>query len=312
MRLLLLGADGQLGFELHRSLAPLGVISPTTRSGTLAGGGAAHALDLTDGRRLEALIAEVRPDWIINAAAYTAVDTAETERDLAGAVNGHALAVIGRSARAVGARVLHYSTDYVFDGSAERPYVSDDRPAPVNAYGASKLLGEELLLASGAPHLIVRTAWVYAARGRNFLRTMLRLGREREALRVVADQFGAPTSARLIAAASAAMLARMGTAPADDPRFGLYHLTASGRTSWHGFAQAIIERAHAQGLLARAPVVEAISSAEFPTAAARPASSLLDCRALEQAFGLTLPAWQDDLARVLGEYDAPLGKPSPA
>lgn len=291
MKLLLLGADGQVGFELRRSLLGLGHVRACTRA----------EADLAQHDALAALIAAERPDWIINAAAYTAVDLAEDQPELAHQINGEALRVIGASAKAVGARVLHYSTDYVFAGTEPGARQVSDGCAPVGAYGQSKLAGERALQISGASHLILRTAWVYAARGKNFLRTMLRLGAEREQLRVVADQHGTPTSARLIAQVSALMIGAMRTAPASDLRYGVYHLTAAGQTTWHGFATALLQAAFARDLLTRVPDVLAIRSDEFPTKAKRPHYSVLDCKKLEMNFGLQLPAWQLPMELVLDE-----------
>ncbi|AVP98494.1 dTDP-4-dehydrorhamnose reductase [Ahniella affigens] len=291
MKLLLLGADGQVGFELRRSLLGLGHVRACTRT----------EADLSQHDALAALIAAERPDWIINAAAYTAVDRAEDQPELAHQINGEALSVIGASAKAIGARVLHYSTDYVFAGTEPGARQVSDACAPIGVYGASKLAGERALQVSGAPHLILRTAWVFAARGKNFLRTMLRLGAEQEQLRVVADQHGTPTSARLIAQVSALMIAALRTAPANDLRFGAYHVTAAGQTTWHGFATALLQAAVARGLMARMPEVLAIRSDAFPTKAKRPHYSVLDCKKLEMNFGLQLPAWQVPMELVLDE-----------
>lgn len=291
MNILLLGADGQVGFELRRSLLGLGTVRACTRA----------EADLSQHDALAALIAAERPDWIINAAAYTAVDQAEDQPALAHQINGAALGVIGAAAKVIGARVLHYSTDYVFAGTEPGARQVSDTCAPVGAYGQSKLAGERALQISGASHLIVRTAWVYAARGKNFLRTMLRLGAEREQLSVVADQHGTPTSARLIAQASALMIGALRLAPASDLRYGLYHLTAQGQTTWHGFATALLAAAVNRGLLMRLPEVRAIRSDEFPTKAKRPHYSVLDCKKLEMNFGLKLPHWQLPMELVLDE-----------
>jgi dTDP-4-dehydrorhamnose reductase len=304
MSILLLGADGQVGYELHRALAPLAAVIATTRKGVLPGLIACRRCDLDDHEGLRALITSQRPRWIVNAAAYTAVDRAEDESELARRVNGEALAVIGAAARLIGARVVHFSTDYVFSGAAMQPWREDDATAPLGAYGRSKLAGEVALRESGAAHLIFRTAWVYAPRGANFLRTMLRLARERDRLTVVADQTGTPTPARLIAEASALVMHALRDAAGDDPRFGTYHLTASGHTSWHGFASAIVEHAHRIGLIEHPPEVAAITTAEFPTKAQRPAYSVLDTTKLQSTFGLTLPDWREGLARVIGEITA--------
>lgn len=291
MKMLLLGADGQVGFELRRSLLGLGTVKSCSRA----------EADLSQPEALDALIRSERPDWIINAAAYTAVDLAEDQPELAHRINAEALGVIGAAAKATGARVLQYSTDYVFAGTEPGARQVSDACAPIGAYGQSKLAGERALQVSGAAHLIVRTAWVYAARGKNFLRTMLRLGAEREQLRVVADQHGTPTSARLIAQVSALMVSALRQAPPNDLRYGTYHLTAAGQTTWHGFAHALLAGARARGLLARMPEVLAIRSDEFPTKARRPQYSVLDCRKLEMNFGLQLPPWQLPMELVLDE-----------
>lgn len=304
MKILLLGADGQVGFELDRALAPLGRVVATTRAGRLPGGAPCRALDLADFDAARALVLDERPDWIVNAAAWTRVDDAESETDLAFRINGHAPGILGAAAAAVGARVLHYSTDYVFAGTGNRPWREDDPTDPINAYGRSKLEGETQLRAATPAHLVLRVAWVYAARGRNFLRTMLRLAAERAELRVVADQVGAPTPARWIAEASAHAIARLGLAAPGDRRFGTFHLAPAGSTSWHGFAGAIVARAAAAGLIARAPSVVALGSHEFPTPARRPAWSVLDAGALREAFGLALPDWSRGLDAVVGEIAA--------
>ncbi len=300
MKLLLLGANGQVGFELHRSLAPLGEIVAATRTGALPGASACERADLAETGALATLIDRVAPDWIVNASAYTAVDRAEDERELARRVNGDALRVIGERARARGAAVLHYSTDYVFGGNGTRPYREDDATAPLNAYGASKLAGEVALRESGARHLVFRTAWVYASRGQNFLRTMLKLAATRDRLTVVADQRGAPTPARLLAEVAAHAIARFGPeTPAD--RWGIYHVAASGETSWCEFARTIVERAAAAGLIGRAPEVAAIASTDYPTRARRPAYSVLDTGKIERALGLAMPPWERGVEACIAE-----------
>ncbi len=301
-RILLLGAGGQVGFELHRSLAPLGEVLPVTREGTLPGAGSALAVDLSQPESLVALLDAQQPDIIVNAAAYTAVDRAESEPEAALAINAQAPETLAQWCAKRDALLVHYSTDYVFDGTASRPYREDDDTAPLGVYGRSKLAGEEAIRASGAEHLILRTAWVYAARGHNFLRTMLRLGREREMLRVVADQRGSPVPARWLAAATAAALAR-GSYIGEAARSasGTYHLAASGETSWHEFAVAILARAHAAGFIERIPQVQAIATAEYPAPARRPAYSRLDSEKFAQVFGLRLPDWRVGLEQTLGE-----------
>ena len=295
VRILLLGANGQVGHELLAALAPLGEVIAATRSGELESGAPCLRADLADAASLRVALDGARADLIVNAAAHTAVDRAEDEPELADRINHRAVAEIGGWAAAHGARVLHYSTDYVFDGTQSRAYREDDATAPLGVYGRSKLAGEQALRASGASQLILRTAWVYAARGHNFLRTMLRLAGEREELRVVADQIGAPTPAHWIARASAQVLAQW----QGDP--GLYHLVAGGQASWHDFASAIIAGAHARGLIAHAPRVVPITSAQYPTRACRPARSVLDCTRLKAAFGLELPDWRLGLDEVLAE-----------
>lgn len=312
MKTLLLGANGQLGrtFLDHRGLAEHGDLIAASRDGVLASGGHGEVADLADPPSLGALLDRVQPDVIINAAAYTAVDRAEQEEALATRINGEAVGVIGTWAAAHGALVIHYSTDYVFDGGQARPYAVDAPTAPLNAYGRSKLAGEQALRRSGADHLIFRTAWVYAAHGHNFLRTMLRLGAEHDELRVVADQHGAPTDTDLIADATRAALDRWWQADATQrPQFnGTYHLVASGATTWHGFATAIFEQAVAKGLLERAPRVVPIASDEFPTPAKRPAWSLLDNTLLRTRFGVDLPDWREGLHKVIRQL-AHVGEP---
>lgn len=292
MKLLLLGANGQVGHELRRALTPLGVVACGTRGGRLDGGACERA-DLDQPADLRGLVERLAPDVVVNAAAYTAVDRAESERAAAFRANAEAPAVLADACARVGARLVHYSTDYVFDGRGRRPYREDDPTAPLGVYGESKLAGEDAIRASAAGHMIFRTAWVYATHGSNFLRTVLRLAREREELRIVADQFGSPTPAALIADVTAAILAQSPRAS------GTWHLTATGETSWHGFASAIIDRAHGLGLLARRPAVTAITAAEYPTPARRPARSCLDCARLQQDFGVRLPDWRAALDAVL-------------
>lgn len=303
MRILLLGANGQLGhtFLEHAGLSARGEVIAASRDGVLTRGGRGEIADLAEPASLPALLDRVQPDVIINAAAYTAVDRAEQEEALATRVNGEAVGVLGAWAAAHDALVMHYSTDYVFGGSQSQPYAVEAPTGPLGAYGRSKLTGEHALRDSGADHLTLRTAWVYAAHGHNFLRTMLRLGAEREELRVVADQHGAPTDTTLIVNASLVALDRWQHADAAQRRqlSGTYHLVASGATTWHGFASAIFEQAAAQGLISRQPRVVPISSAEFPTPALRPAWSLLDNRGFQQLFDFPLPDWQHGLGEVI-------------
>ena len=274
MRILLTGAGGQVGWELKSTLAALGEVQAFDRA----------QLDLADTPRLIAAVRAMQPDAIVNAAAYTAVDKAETEREAAFAVNAMAPRVLAQEARRAGALLVHYSTDYVFDGGKATPYLEHDPTGPVSVYGESKLAGEQAIAASGCRHLILRTSWVYGPRGRNFLLTMLRLARERPELRVVDDQVGAPTSSLEIARATATLLAK--------GALGLYHMTAAGETSWCGFARAILARA---GLAT--PVV-AIRTADYPTPAKRPRNSRLDCSRLRADHGVALAPWEDALAEV--------------
>lgn len=303
MKILLLGANGQLGrsFVEDGRLAQLGDLRTASRDGQRFDGVSIDTADLAAPGSLESLLDALRPDVIVNAAAYTAVDRAEQEEALATRVNGAAVGVIGRWSAAHGALVVHYSTDYVFDGSARLPYRTDDPTGPLGAYGRSKLAGEQALAACGADHLIFRTAWVYAAHGHNFLRTMLRLGAEREVLNVVADQCGAPTSTDVIVEGTLAALAAWNAADVGTRRTmrGIHHLVASGTTTWHGFAEAIFAAAHQRGLLARVPEVRAISTAEFPTPAQRPAWSVLSNEDMLAQFGYAAPAWQAALDRVM-------------
>ena len=269
MRILLLGANGQVGTELRRSLAPLGEVVAATRDGRLANGGSCEAADLDDAGSLAALVERIAPDVVANAAAHTAVDRAEDEPEAAMRANATAPAALAAACLEAGARLLHYSTDYVFDGTGDRPYRPGDPTNPLGVYGASKRAGELAIEASGCRHLILRTAWVYAAHGHNFLRTMLRVGAERDELRVVADQVGTPTPAASIADASAHVLRRL--ADLNAPDRGTWHLTATGSTTWHGFAEAIFDGAVSRGLLPRRPRVVPSATADYPTRAARPA-----------------------------------------
>ncbi|MDX1573279.1 MAG: dTDP-4-dehydrorhamnose reductase [Methylophaga sp.] len=282
MKILLFGKDGQVGFELQRSLAPLGEVIALNR----------QQLDLSDTTAITNSIYQHRPDWIVNAAAYTAVDKAETEQELAMQINALAPEVMANAAARIGCGLLHYSTDYVFDGSKASPWLETDIASPINVYGQTKWIGEEAIQASGCQHLIVRTSWVYDARGHNFLNTMLRLAHSKEQLAIVDDQIGAPTWSRHIADISVHLL-RTAT-PLNN---GVYHLTASGQTSWFGFARAIFQRAGAHGM--KVPELTPIHSKDYPTPAARPANSLLNGQKLYQNFGLRLPDWQQSLSLVM-------------
>ena len=291
MKMLLLGANGQVGWELQRALAPLGELITLGRN---QGG------DLAQPEALAAAVRAVQPAVIVNAAAHTAVDRAEGEAELAQRINGESPGVLAREAQALGAWLIHYSTDYVFDGSGDQPRHEDAATGPLSVYGHSKLAGERLIQASGCRHLILRTSWVYAARGGNFAKTMLRLAAEREQLQVVDDQIGAPTGAELIADVSAQALRHAWQQPALS---GLYHLAAGGHTSWHGYARHVIEWARERGQPLKLPAdrLLPIPSSAYPTPAQRPLNSRLDTRRLQQAFGLQLPDWRAGVDRMLTE-----------
>ncbi len=294
MKILLFGKNGQLGWELQRSLAPLGDLVALGSRET------AWAADFLAPEKLADTVRQVRPDVIVNAAAYTAVDKAETDRDAAHRVNAEAPGVLARAAQACGAWMVHYSTDYVFDGSGQTPWREGDATAPLNVYGATKLEGERNVMQAGGRHLVFRTSWVYSARGGNFARTMLRLAQERERLSVVNDQFGAPTGAELLADVTAHAIRATQARPA---LAGLYHLAASGETTWHGYARHVLDFAQARGLPLKADAgrVDAVDSSAFQTAARRPGNSRLDTRAVCAAFDLTLPDWRVGVDRMLCE-----------
>lgn len=297
MRILVIGRDGQLAFELRRSLVCLGELVALDRQSN-------PPLDLADSASVRAAIRHCRPQLVVNAAAYTAVDRAEQEPDPAFRINGEAPGILAEEAAAIGASLIHYSTDYVFSGTAREPYHEDDPTDPVNVYGRSKLAGEEAIRAVGLPHLILRTAWVYGRRGHNFLLTMLRLLGEREALRVVDDQQGAPTWSRLIAQATALILARSFSPQGFEPPngSGTYHLTCAGQTSWYGFAERIRTLAIERGLLPEtAACLEPIPTSLYPTPARRPAWSVLAGDKLLKDFGIALPDWDLALALCLEE-----------
>mgnify|MGYP001585284680 CR=1 FL=1 len=305
-KILLAGSNGQIGWELHRCLAPLGkVIAPNHQQ-----------MDLTNPNAIRATIREIAPAIIVNAAAYTAVDQAESQPDLAMAVNGIAPGIMAEEAKKLGAVMVHYSTDYVFDGCASVPYREDDRPNPLSVYGNSKLAGEQAIQTAGACHLIFRTSWVYAARGKNFLLTILRLARERDELEIVADQVGAPTWGRTIASATATILGQpLARLAADAPATasllpwfeqvsGIYHLTASGQTSWHGFAERILQEVAPPSDSAPTsawPKLVSITTADFPLPARRPAYSVMSNAKLFETFGIALPEWEKSLRLCVQE-----------
>ena len=295
MKILLFGKNGQVGWELQRSLAPLGDLVALDHDGAPGLSG-----DFADPESLAATVRAVAPDLIVNAAAHTAVDKAESEPDFARALNALAPGVLAREAAALGALLVHYSTDYVFDGSGDAPRTEDAPTGPLSVYGATKLEGEALIRASGCRHLIFRTSWVYAARGGNFAKTMLKLAAERDTLTIIDDQHGAPTGAELLADVTA-HAARMTLAQPE--LAGTYHLVAGGTTTWHQYARHVIEHARARGRAIRvAPdAILPVPTSAFPTPAKRPANSRLDTQKLQLAFGLTLPAWQLGVDRMLDE-----------
>ncbi|KTG16279.1 MULTISPECIES: dTDP-4-dehydrorhamnose reductase [unclassified Guyparkeria] len=290
MTTLLFGKNGQVGTELQRTLLPHG---PVVAKGS-------ESVDLAQQNAVSECLEAVRPNVIVNAAAYTAVDKAESEEELARAINADAVRAMANYAARNDALLIHYSTDYVFDGDKDGAYLPDDSPNPQSAYGRTKLEGEEAIRGSGCHHLVFRTSWVYSANGHNFIKTMLRLAAERDELKVVADQVGAPTSAELIADVTSIALAgyRKGHLP-----IGTYHLTANGATSWHGLASRAIDRAIDNGrkLKLRGADVQAIGTADFPTPAARPSNSRMDSGSLEQALSLELPDWTIHVDRMVDQ-----------
>ena len=293
MKILLLGKNGQVGWELQRSLSVLGELTALDRHSVPCG-------DLSQAERLLETVRALRPDVIVNAAAHTAVDKAESEVDLARTLNATAPAALAQAAAQTGAWLVHYSTDYVFDGSGQQPWREDAATGPLSVYGQTKLEGEQAIAASGCKHLIFRTSWVYAARGGNFAKTMLRLAQERERLTVIDDQRGAPTGADLIADVTAHAI----RAALQRPELsGLYHLVAGGETTWHGYASHVIARAREMRpeLAWKVDEIAPVPTSAFPTPARRPLNSRLDTRKLQQAFGLALPHWQHGVDRLLTE-----------
>ena len=291
MNILLLGKGGQVGWELQRALAPLGTVI-------------AHDLDTADFSQPEqvaALVAAVRPDVIVNAAAHTAVDKAEGEPELARLINATTPGAIAREAAKLGALLVHYSTDYVFDGSGSAPRDEAAPTAPLSVYGSTKLEGEQLIQASGCPHLILRTSWVFGARGGNFAKPMLKLAAEREALKVINDQVGAPTGADLLADVTAHAIRGIQARP---ELSGLYHMVAGGQTTWYDYARFVIEWARAKGVAIKVEpgAISPVPTTEYPTPARRPLNSRLNTTKLQQAFGLTLPDWQSGVERMLTEH----------
>ncbi|SOZ55450.1 TDP-rhamnose synthetase, NAD(P)-binding [Cupriavidus taiwanensis] len=291
---LVTGSNGQVGFELRRSLAPLGKVVALDRS----------SCDLTRPDDIRRVVREFQPDVIVNPAAYTAVDKAESEPELAYAINGTAVEVMAAEAKALGSLLVHYSTDYVFDGSKAGAYVETDAVNPQSVYGKSKLAGEQAISAAGVAHLVFRTCWVAGAHGGNFAKTMLKLGRERDSLRVIADQFGAPTTAALIADVTAQVVARHWLS-GDRTSFasGIYHLAAAGETTWHAYASEVLRYAAAKGIELKVDParIEAIPATAYPLPAPRPANSRLDTSKLRQTFGIHLPDWQQGVHYLLDQ-----------
>ena len=294
MKILLLGQNGQVGWELQRSLAVLGHVTALDYDST------EHCGDFSNPQGVAATVRALQPDVIVNAAAHTAVDKAESEPELARLLNATTPGVLAEEAARLGAWLIHYSTDYVFDGSGERPWVETDGPAPLSVYGRTKLEGEQLIQQSGCQHLILRTSWVYAARGGNFAKTMLRLAQERARLTVIDDQWGAPTGADLLADVTAHAIAHLRQHPQDG---GLYHCVAAGQTNWHAYARYVIEQA--RSLRPELPIqvqeIAPVPTSAFPTPAQRPHNSRLNTSKLQTTFGLTLPHWQQGVARMLRE-----------
>lgn len=293
MTILITGRNGQLGFELCRTLAPLGPIVAVD----------VDEMPLEDTAAIRKTVRALRPSLIVNAAAYTAVDRAEDEADLALAVNGVAPAVLADEMKSLGGALVHYSTDYVFDGKKKKPYTESDRPRPLSVYGETKRAGEDAVRGAGLPHLIFRTSWVYGARGRNFLRTILGAATAGKPLRVVDDQHGAPTWCRMLAEATALVLAATGAVSRPDVLSdygGLYHLAAAGATTWHGFAAAILDLAPDE-VRAKSAGLNPMATREYPAKARRPANSRLDCGRIRETFGIALPDWKESLRQVMAE-----------
>ncbi len=294
MKILLFGKNGQVGWELQRSLAPLGeVIALGSDSQDYCG-------DFTNLQSLAETVQKIKPDIIVNAAAHTAVDKAESETELAQTINTDAPALLAREAKNLNAWLIHYSTDYVFDGSGTKPWIETDPTAPLGVYGATKLAGEQAIQASGCKHLIFRTSWVYGARGNNFAKTMLRLAQERDSLSIINDQIGAPTGADLLADVTAHAIRTM---QSKKELSGLYHLVSSGETSWHGYARYVIDTAQKMGqeLKTSTESINPVPTSAFPTPAERPKNSRLNTDKLQRNFGLNLPEWQTGVARMLSE-----------
>lgn len=299
-RILVTGASGQVGEALTRMLMPVGDLIAPSRA----------ELDLADAKSIRKAMREYRPLWVVNAAAHTAVDKAESEPELAFAINAEAPQIFAEEAKKIGATLIHFSTDYVFDGAKESPYVESDPAGPLNVYGRSKLAGELALSASGAPHFVFRTSWVYGATGKNFLRSILRLAQDREHLRIVGDQHGAPTWSFDLARLTAHVIAHVERLAADAKcslqevvlsASGIYHATSAGETTWYGFAVQAISEMQAREPNAKLATVEAISTAQYPTPAKRPLNSRLDCTKLREVFQWRMPDWRDSLNTVMAD-----------
>lgn len=295
MKILLFGKNGQVGWELQRALAPLGeVIALSSDSENYCG-------DFLKPDGIAKTIQQIQPDVIVNAAAYTAVDKAESEQKQAQQINADTVLILAQEANKIGAWLVHYSTDYVFDGQGSKPWEEEDRTSPLNIYGASKHAGEQLIIQNCPQHLIFRTSWVYAARGNNFAKTMLRLAKERPELGVINDQVGAPTSAELIADCTAHAIRTVVSAQTGKSLAGVYHLAASGETSWHDYAAYVFAYAKNQGVELQLTTLNAITTADYVTSAQRPLNSRLNTQKITRVFDLTLPSWQQGVTRMLTE-----------
>ena len=297
MKILLLGKNGQVGWELQRSLAPLGELLALDRNST------SHCGDLSNLEGLADTVRVFRPDVVVNAAAYTAVDKAESDQSTANLINALAPEVLARACAAIGAYLVHFSTDYVFDGAGQKPWLESDATGPLNVYGHSKLAGEKGIAKQGAKHVIFRTSWVYGTEGGNFAKTMLRLAQEREKMAVINDQFGAPTGAALLADITALCLQRVQPEQHEPYLSGIYHLAAAGETTWHAYAKYVLQQAQSfkPSLKYTVKEVAAVATTEFPTPAARPLNSRLNCSQLENALQLKLPAWQTGVDAMLAK-----------
>ena len=291
MKILLTGANGQVGYELWRTLQHIGEVIPTTRNGVEVAGVPTLALDLSNAADIEKKVNAIQPDIICNAAAYTEVDAAESNQEIAYAINAEAPAIFAKYAVISDTKIIHYSTDYVFSGSSSNPWTEEDNCEPQSIYGISKLQGEQSIIDSGCHHMIFRTAWVYSDRGNNFLRSMLKLAEEKDELNIVDDQIGSPTWASALAFAT--------TMAIGEKQDGLFHMTSSGKTTWCGFARRIFSQAHKLGIITNIPIVNAISTDQYPTPATRPCYSVLNCSKLKITFDIQMPNWQTSLQQCM-------------